>query len=908
MLVFSNSSGSNLHIVYPEFKGVQPTLRRLVIERDLPRRTAVQQIANIYWEHQQTNNIHTAVAQVFAVEPVTKNFFAAYRQVFAIAENKITGFDDDLEAKRRFAQTLFNRLMFVYFLSRKGWLPFESNPDYLNALWKNYPMAGEENFYTNRLRPLFFAALNNPQSQDLNINGQYLHNIIGDVPFLNGGLFEENELDKRPGVTIPDEAIEHILYGLFDKFNFTVMESTPFDIEVAVDPEMLGKVFEELVNERNKSGAYYTPRPVVSFMCREALKDYLVGSGTGANEEAIAAFVDSRDVSGIVVGTAKRIGAALDDVTVVDPACGSGAFLLGMMQELVDLQTTLYNVGVDVKSLYDLKLHIIERNLYGVDIDNFAVNIAMLRLWLSLAIEYEGKRPEPLPNLSFKIVCGDTLLGPDPSEGAEVQGRLGYDAAAVQKLAGMKANYMRASGGAEKDRLKDEIEETEDSIREALSLASLSEGIVDWRIDFAEVFAKSGFDIAIANPPYVQLQRDAGKLARLYKNVGFKTFARTGDLYQLFYERGCQLLRPSGILAYITSNSWLKAEYGKKTRSYFAEAHTPLALLELGKDVFESAIVDSSVLLLRTGNSSSLDAFPAVDMDRLPSKEIPPEPGLWGHVRVDGESPWSVLSTIEQSVLDKMRAKGTPLKDWGIAIYRGVLTGFNEAFIIDNATKEALVTEDPKSAEILKPVVRGRDIRRWKADWAGYWLIDAHNGYDGVPAVDIDAYGAVKAHLDLYYDQLEKRADKGRTPYHLRNCAYHEEFAREKLFWAGMSPNGRFAFSETELYCNAKGYIMTGHSLKCLLGILNSAIVTWWVRKVARTTGMGLTEWTIATVERLPIPQLSIAEEASFVQLVDGILAADSEAKIHDFKWRIDRFVCALYDLAKEEIATIESQ
>ena len=211
--------------------------------------------------------------------------------------------------------------------------------------------------------------------------------------------------------------------------------------------------------------------------------------------------------------------------------------------------------------------------------------------------------------------------------------------------------------------------------------------------------------------------------ATLYKDCGYATFARTGDVYQLFYERGCQMLRPArGILAYITSNSWLKAEYGKPLRRYFAETHTPLLLLELGKDVFESAIVDSGVLMLRTGGAAQ--AFRAVDMDRVKAKDFPPAPELWGQTRPDGDAPWSIMSAIEQSILDKMRAKGTPLKDWDVSIYRGVTTGYNDAFIIDNATKEALIAADPKSADIIEPVLRGRDIQRYRANWAGLWLIN----------------------------------------------------------------------------------------------------------------------------------------------------------------------------------------
>ena len=822
LLVFTNPSASQLHLIHPSFEGAQPTLRRMVVERDMPRRTAVQQVSNIYWNHRKRGSLREALDDAFDVEPVTKSFFAEYKKIFEAAEESVSGFgasDEEREERRLFVQTLFNRLMFVYFLQRKGWLSFQGDKDYLKALWQDYCSTSyQTNFYTTRLYHLFFAGLNNPQSRNLSRDNLELHATIGDVPFLNGGLFEQTELDKRPGVTVPDGAIEQVLRGLFGRFNFTVMESTPFDIEVAVDPEMLGKVFEELVTGRHDSGSYYTPRPVVSFMCREALKGYLEGQDSGVSPEAVAKFVDERDTSGITLDGARRAAAALDEVTVVDPACGSGAYLLGMMQELVDLQTALYNVGVDPRGLYELKLHIIQRNLYGVDIDEFAVNIAMLRMWLSLAIDYEGDSPPPLPNLDFKVVRGDSLLGPDPSAGVEVQGALGRDAEQVRRLGQRKAEYMRASTGPDKERFRDDIRDLEERVKTALGIVGVPGGVVDWRLQFAEVFTDGrGFDIAVANPPYIQLQKDGGKLGRLYKDAGFATFVRSGDVYQLFYERGCQLLqRDRGLLAYITSNSWMKAEYGKPLRRYFSERHTPLRLLELGKDVFASAIVDSNVLILRKGGGG--ETFPAVDMDTLPTVDFPPQESLWGQVRPDSEAPWSILSAVEQRVMGKMRAAGTPLAEWDVNINYGIKTGYNDAFIIDDATRRALIAKDPKSAEIIKPVLRGRDIQRYQAEWAGLWHIATFPSI----GIAIDDYPTVKKHLSSFgKDRLEQtgatlpngRRSRKKTQnawFETQDAiAYYEDFAKEKLFWMDMSSRGKFAYSDTEMYCNDKGFIMT---------------------------------------------------------------------------------------------------
>ncbi|MXW24869.1 MAG: class I SAM-dependent DNA methyltransferase [Dehalococcoidia bacterium] len=920
LLVVTNASGSQLHFVLPDLTDARPTLRRIVVERDLPRRTAVQQIATIYWQHQATGRVRDALDAAFDVEPVTRRFFAEYKRMFEHVERSVTGFtEDDAEERRLFVQTLFNRLMFVYFLSRKGWLTFKRDNDYLNALFRDYQAveSQDKNFYFNRLRLLFFAGLNNYRSEDLTAEPE-AQRLIGNVPFLNGSLFDMTDEDGRTNIVVPDECITEVFENLFDRFNFTVMESTPFDIEVAVDPEMLGKVFEELVTGRNESGSYYTPRPVVSFMCREGLKGYLGARDTGLSAEVIAAFVDEHRTDGIDVAAARRVAGALAEVTVVDPACGSGAYLLGMMQELVELQTVLFNAGADAKSLHDLKLEIIQRNLYGADIDEFAVNIAMLRMWLSLAIEYEGEPPiPPLPNLDMKVLEGDSLLAPDPSAGvvardtASAQMTLGRDPARLAKLDALKAEYLRAREPGRKQELRDLIAGIEDELREALGDASVvPPKSVDWRIAFAEVFAGGGFDIAVANPPYIQLQKEGGKLANAYKACGYETFARTGDIYQLFYERGCQLLKADGgLLAYITSNSWLRAEYGKLTRRYFTESHAPLRWLDLGKDVFASAIVDSGVLLLRTGRQQQRP-FPAVDMDRLPpGTPIPPAKALWGEARPNGDMPWSVLSKAEWAVMNKMHSTGTPLKDWDIAINYGVKTGLNEAFIIDNETKNALVAEDPRSAEITKPVLRGKDIRRYQAEWAGMWLIDSHNGYDDVPPIEIDGYPAIKTFLDRHYEKLAKRHDRGRTPYNLRNCAYHAEFSRPKLLWMDMSPEARFSYSDTEMFCNNKGFLLTGTSLRFLCAILNSSVVTWFVKRTARTTGMGLVQWEKFAVERIPVPRVSQAEQEPLVELVDNILAAkaaDADADTEGRERELDRLVYELYGLIPEEVSAVE--
>ncbi len=351
----------------------------------------------------------TKWAAAFDVEAVTKKFFAEYREVFEKVEASIKGVPKG-EQRRLYTQRLFNRLMFLYFNQRKGWLSFQGNKNYLRALF-NAAVADKEDFLNERLYWTFFHGLNTAGEDAAVHSNAKLFERRGDVPFLNGGLFDlEDEFDVMDAVKIPNDALGAILQ-LFEHYNFTVTESTPLDIEVAVDPEMLGKVFEELVTGRHESGSYYTPRPIVAFMCREAIKHYL--AQVVNDETAVARFVDDGDPAQLP--DPEAVLNALRAVKVCDPACGSGAYLLGMMHELLRLREALFATkGLDAVTVYRRKLEIIQNNLYGVDIDLFAVNIAKLRLWLSLAVEFEGANPPPLPNLDFKIECGDSLSAPNP--------------------------------------------------------------------------------------------------------------------------------------------------------------------------------------------------------------------------------------------------------------------------------------------------------------------------------------------------------------------------------------------------------------------------------------------------------------------------------------------------------------
>ena len=246
-----------------------------------------------------------------------------------------------------------------------------------------------------------------------------------------------------------------------------------------------------------------------------------------------------------------------------------------------------------------------------------------------------------------------------------------------------------------------------------------------------------------------------------------------------------------------------------------------------------------------------------------------------------------------------------------VTINFGIKTGYNKAFIIDEATRRKLLTADPRSTDIIKPVLRGRDIQRYWAEWAGLYLIDTHNGYGRVAAVNVDRYTAVKAHLNQHLARLQKRQDQGRTPYNLRNCAYYGDFAKEKLLWIELVDNGRFAYDNGGTIGEATTFIMTGEGIKFLCGVLNAKLIGWYLSQVAPTSGMGTLRWKKVYVETIPVPRLNVTKQRPIVRLVDRILAAkdaDPDADTVALEAEIDRLVYALYGLTEEEIAAVGGQ
>jgi len=825
LFLFSNSAQSDWHFLnvkYDQEVERRRLFRRIAVGRDERLRTATERINKLDLEKVQRDLRHIPPLTIqkthddaFDVEPVTREFYKKYREVFEAVEPAIQGIPEP-ERRRLFAQRLFNRLMFLAFVQKKGWLRFGGSTDYLAALWASRDRVRSAgfspsppsqirpegrtpsgkirpkgrtpngNFYRDRLKPLFFVALNTPRAA----KAGPMRALIGDVPYLNGGLFEQEDDDKDPAIVVPDACIGAILDGLFAPFNFTVAESTPLDFEVAVDPEMLGKVFEELVTGRHETGSYYTPKPVVSFMCREALKGYLKTALPGESPEAIEPFVEDHDPERLKYPEA--VLDALRRVRTCDPACGSGAYLLGMLHELLGLRTCLFAAhGVDAPTVYERKLEIIENNVYGVDNDAFAVNIARLRLWLSLAVDFEGEEgedPPPLPNLDFKIEQGDTLTPPNP------QGRQGgLRQKDIYRLRDAKAAYMTTHGSAEKDRLRKEIAELKSQI------ATWAHGqpavkCFDWAVDFAEVFADRGFEIVLANPPYVRQELLGREYKETHLRPGYpEVYASAADLYVYFYARAHQILKPNGFGCFISSNKWLRAGYGEKLRQYLLDAQAFRLIVDFGElPVFEAATFPAIFLWQKQRRGADPTRWAVVK-----NLESCYNEGIREHVaRIAVDVPASQFGVGKPRIAtpsaagrrSTMEASGPRLGEFVKGrIFFGIKTGLNEAFLIDGNTRNRLIAEDPNNSEILAPLVLGDDVRRYEIHFRDTYLIWTHIG------VRIERYPGVMRHLEHFQDKAQKRCDMGNHWWELRACDYYEAFTGPKIIFPDIAKEPRFA-------------------------------------------------------------------------------------------------------------------
>ena len=880
--------------------------------------------------------------------------------------------------------------MFVWFIKQKDLVPNRIfDIDFLSTILKDFdPYSKTDgNYYNAILQNLFFATLNRAIKDEngntrkfatsakrdiktlyryaelFKISEQEVINLFAEVPFMNGGLFEC--LDKtryidgveqcynldgfsrndgrfadgryKHRAVIPNNLFfepEKGLISILSRYNFTIEENSPEEQQVALDPELLGKVFENLLGAynpetketaRNQSGSFYTPREIVNYMVDESLIAYL-----GDN-----AFVRSLFRKDFAYDCSKskeylEIADKLKHVKVLDPACGSGAFPMGLLNRMIDI---LERISPD-ESIYDLKLSIIENCLYGCDIQSIAAQITKLRFFISLICDCEKDVSKPnfgiptLPNLETKFVSANSLIAKKKKDS---QGYL-FENPEIEetkeKLHEIRHEHFSAKSASTKHRLREKDQDLRKKLAKLLSdennfapddakqLAAWNpydQNAVSPFFDPEWMFGVAdGFDIVIGNPPYIQLQNNGGELAKLYENCGYSTFARTGDIYCLFYERGWQLLKQGGHLCYITSNKWMRAGYGEKTRDFFAHKTNPILLIDFaGVKIFESATVDTNILLFSKSNNQHKTICAVTNKQNKNSVKNLSDFVQQQNTICDFNSSdsWVVLSPIEQSIKKKIESVGIPLKDWDINIYRGVLTGCNEAFIIDSQKRDEILnncqTEDERkrTEELIRPILRGRDIKKYGYDWAHLWLIYIpwHFPYQfdetiqGASEKAEDAfrqqYPAVYNHMLQYKEPLSKR-NKAETGIRYEWYAmqrwganYWEDFAQPRIVYREIGEAMDACMVPPNVMINNKLYMVSGKHLEHLLHFFNSKIFNKIIFAKANLTGGKGVDFM--NIIRVPLPT-----ECDL-----------SKCKSQD----VDNILYSFYGLSREEIVYIEN-
>lgn len=932
--------------------------------------------------------------KAFSVEALNKDFFREYKVVFddlvAEAAKQIT----DKETARLFAQRLLNRLMFLYFIQKKDWMRFGGNTDYLRSIFDE-ARANKQNFYRERLYYVFFYGLSNhAESKEIH-NKTELEEIRGEAPYLNGGLFEPEKdgLDEKGKVPISNDIFEEIL-KLFERYNFTVDESTPFEIQVAVDPEMLGKVFEELVTGRHASGSYYTPRTVVSFMCREALKHALEGIESA---ETIAKLVDEND--GKPVKNPEKILERLRALKVCDPACGSGAYLLGMLQELLHVREALFaatDIAKDAQ--YKWKREIIENNIYGVDLDRFATQIAALRLWLSLAIESD--EPKPLPNLKYKIGCGDSLLAPLEND---LQPDL-HRRALIEQFRARKKEYTDADNHVEKAEAKTEIERLRVEIARTLhhlpeppspaklilarnsieplrtkvteavkrgdktsaeinqkKLNSLHADIAkweaeqtvqqydtgnvfDWSVEFAEVFEDGGFDVVLANPPYIKEDVNRGAFDGLHDS---ECYQGKMDIWYLFGCRSLDALKAGGTMCFVATNNWITSDGASRFRNKVLSQSRIVEMLDFGNHKIFTAAVQTMVFIIvkerppqeysvrysrlldtrasakvlseflqpsyAVSNPQYLKYSSVVRPKELKDDYIRLLPGSAGMVteKMIAQSNYRLRDTEIHSGIDVGQDAVSRKHLDRLLTTASVGDGI---FVLSDAEKNAIDWNEGELA-ILKPYYTTKEINRYGANPQNrFWILYTRRSLNAA----IDVFPNIRKHLDRFQEVITS-ANK---PYGLHRTRDEQIFLGPKIFSTRKCASPTFSLVYFPCYVARTFLVIKPASAinqKYFLGLLNSRLVAFWLSHKGKMQGDQF-QVDVVPLTRIPLILPGKHETSGTVGIrlageierrVDRIIeirTRDASTDISRFEREIDLLVYKLYDLTDAEIAIVEGR
>lgn len=936
----------------------------------------------------ETNPSLKELEDVFSVEKVTKEFFEKYRDLYFDAKKALDEIVEKTKAVKDgfykknidtvdFVKKLLGQIVFLYFLQKKGWFGVprgkdwgEGDKKFLRTLFLKAEQENK-NFFNGYLEPLFYQALRYDRSAD----DDYFSQFDCKIPFLNGGLFDPmgdydwvntdillpNDLFSNDRKTKEGDTGDGIL-DVFDRYNFTVKEDEPLEKEVAIDPEMLGKVFENLleVKDRKSKGTYYTPREIVHYMCQESLANYLttelssvIPSEARNLKEDIETLIkygesvvehDSRVVNEgretkdysfklpeNIRKYAKLIDEKLASIRVCDPAVGSGAFPVGMMKEIIRTRNALTPyIGKDgERTPYNFKRQAIQNCLYGVDIDPSAVEIAKLRLWLSLIVDEEEREIiKPLPNLDYKIVQGNSLLS------------YPYEPRWTKEIEKLKKEFFGATSPREKQELKNQIDS---KLKNFLANSEKSLGYkvdFDFKIFFSEVFQeKSGFDVVIANPPYIKEYVNKSAFDGL-RNMS--CYQGKMDIWYLFACKGLDVAKKgSGIVTFIAQNNWVTSYGASKMRNKVISESQILSLVDFGDFKIFEAGIQTMVMLFR--KNADWDNY-TFDYRRLHGKGLELNDVIELLTKEDNSRAEYLTPKIKRSkfidktltfsssdieqILEKIASKSNfnlSNKEVANGIHhhhdrvdkkRKEILGDqyklgDGIFVLSNDEKER-IPFTKKELNLIKPSYTTKELFRWYANPRNKeWVIYTDSSFKDKKR--IESYPNVKKHLD----QFRKVITSDNKPYGLHRARDEYFFKGEKIIAVRKCTHPTFTYVDFDSYVSATFYVIKTERVnqKYLTGVLNSELIAFWLKHKGKMQGTNF-QIDKEPILTLPFLQPGQADQSKIADIVDKILAitkdddhlenSAKQAKVRDYEKQIDQLVYKLYGLTAEEIKTVD--
>lgn len=899
------------------------------------------------------------IKKAFSVEALSDDFFDEYRKQYAEFVKFLTGkeyvkkgkkwveqktgepdaqyftsFKKDDKLVRDYIKKMMGRIVFLYFLQSKGWLA--GNLHYMHDLFYDASDEVKGDFLDEVLEPMFFGLLNTKpvdRSSAPLVNGvgvKYIPNA-DKIPYLNGGLFQQEKIDEVDSV-FPAGMFQS-LFDFFDSYNFTIDENDPNDAEVGVDPEMLGKIFENLLEDNKDKGAFYTPKEIVRYMCQESLTAYLQTDIDDAEvKEHIANYVKTNDVEelgGASSELAMSIDQKLIDVKICDPAIGSGAFPMGLLRELYACRKSIEIFEED--NAADIKRHIIQNNIYGVDIEKGAVDIARLRFWLALIID--EKEPMPLPNLDFKIMQGNSLLESYKGVDLDVTSKklktgkdtkktrgvlsLGFEETDVQKtIQDLVKSYfsitdhtLRAQRRQQIDKyVKDYIKvcaEGNHEVQDAVDKLEIpNDQFFLWHTYFADVFEKGGFDIVIGNPPYVNVEGISVEDKKIYKDT-FTCFEKRADLFSLFLEMALtKLASASAVVTYIIPSIIHSNLSYKKLRNLFLDNKWLSEVCYTGGKVFHAPTVDTTILRFCKSGNKKIILKNAVDFENQQVSSVPSDYfSLFQNLI-------SISDQKTNDLMGKLFNHDFPRLDENFSVFQGIVTGNNPAFIF---ASEAEALSNGIDKELLHPLCHGRDIERYAVRSRERRILYLNN------SVNIETYPNTETWLAAFKDALSKRreAKNGAIQWYSlqwprvkRELDLKEKILVQNTRNEALKTRICAVLDDKSVYgSQGVNFIILNDvhvSLRYLLGILDSTLINYLF--ATKFLNLAIKAEYLKQL-RIPIPSAAILKQLeSLVSKVLELKKVNIEADTTSLEYQIDFCVYHLYGLTYDEVLIVDPE